>query len=125
LPAKEPEAVEAAANDLLGWVMVAIGAWRIAGRAAPLIIDRSAGRSGQPGAHRRPRLTDPDEWRESWWAGLLIINGIVFLSGRHGSVRWVLLGAQIAIMIVTFPFWNPGDRAKRRRGRAAGDQTPA
>jgi hypothetical protein len=113
------------ANGILGCALIAIWGWQLARRLLPRIMDRAAARHGQPGAHRQARLIEAGEWRDSWYPAVGILSGIVILASPSGPVRWVVLGVQIAIMIVTFPVWNAGAWLRRRRDAAADDQARA
>jgi hypothetical protein len=84
-----------------------------------------AARHARPGAHCQARPIEPGEWRDYWFSASGIVTGIAFLASPHEPVRWVLLGVQIAILIVTFPFWNPGAWLSRRRAAAADGQARA
>ena len=112
-------------NVIPGCVMIAIWGWQLARRLLARVMDWGAARHAQPGAHRQVRPVDPGEWRDYWFSALGIITGIVYLVQPHGPVRWAVIGVQIVMLIVLFPFWNPGAWLKRRRESAADGQARA
>jgi hypothetical protein len=102
-------------SQILGWAFIAIGTLRLTWRVAPAAFRRIAPRRGSRVADgTSARIIEPGKWRNPWWDSGSVITGVAFVTHPGPLIRWLEIGVLIAILVITFPLWDPFSRGRHR-----------